>query len=88
MKLELCWAELHNPCFLGGTNLGTKLNGKGGAGYRTGLKMEFDYDTRQMAITWNGETGLVPEANIAMMIDAKQLPVTKPVSVPAVPKPV
>ncbi len=64
---EIKFAEVHTALFLAGSNLGLKLD----PGRRTGLSMLYDETKRRLEVTWNGETGWVPETNVAIMIPGK-----------------
>ncbi len=63
MKLEIEFAELHNPLFLAGTNLQMKLDPT----KRTGLKLEYDRAEKELLVTYNGRMAIVPSANVSSM---------------------
>ncbi len=70
MTIEIEFAELHNPLFLAGTNLQLKLE----PAKRTGLKLEYDRAEKELLVTYNGKTAIVPTTNVSSMT-----PATKPV---------
>lgn len=91
MRTPIKWTELHNPLFLGGCNLGIRLDPK----VRHGLVMEWDEDKRSLYITYNKDITRVTETGIFHMkeghIDSKEegvvfpplgKPVTAQVSTP------
>lgn len=63
MKIELSFAELHNPLFLAGTNLQMKLQPE----KRTGLKLTYDRAEKELLVEWQGQTAIVPSSNISSM---------------------
>lgn len=63
MKLDIKYAELHNPLFLGGKNFGTKLD----PGKLAGLKLVFDKDDQWLLVHWGKHIGIVPLASVAVM---------------------
>jgi len=76
--MNIKWAELHNPLFLGGTNLQLKLD----PAKRTGLKMEYNRNDKELLVTWNNQTAIVPISNVASMVpgevEAKPAPAPAP----------
>ncbi len=66
MRTEICWAELHGPLFLAGTNLGQKLDPK----QRGGIKMEYDEQRRHLYVTYNEKTCRIPETSVLSMVEA------------------
>jgi hypothetical protein len=56
--LPITWAELHSPLFLGGTNLGQKLD----PAKKTGLKIARNVDERIIYVVYNGCCAEIPEA--------------------------
>jgi hypothetical protein len=67
MRTQIKHAHLHDSCFVGGTNLGDKLD----PAKRTGMKMEYDEDRRCLYVTWNGETRRVMEPSIFTMAEGE-----------------
>lgn len=67
MKVELKRCELHTPLFLGGKNLQTKLD----PSKTHGLELMWDTDEKVLYVTWQGEVGEIPEANIAVRVRGK-----------------
>lgn len=63
MKIELSFAELHNPLFLAGTNLQMKLIPE----KRSGLKLFYDREEKELLVEWQGETAIVPSSNVSSM---------------------
>jgi hypothetical protein len=70
MKIDLRFAETHAPVFisgeLGGVNLGMKLEPK----KRTGLTLQYDREHKELLVTFNGNTAIVPSTNVVTMIAA------------------
>jgi hypothetical protein len=64
MKYPIKFAELHSPLFLGGTNLQLKLD----PARRTGIQMVYDQIEKELLVTWNNETAIVPTSNVASMV--------------------
>jgi hypothetical protein len=65
--IDIKYAELHNPLFLAGTNLQTKLdpsNSKYAA-----IRMQYDRVEKELLVYWNGVVGIIPSSNIACMIE-------------------
>ena len=69
---ELSYVELHNPIFIGGTNLGSKLD----IDKRRNLSLHFDDDKKRLKVTLTKPegnfVGHVPEANCSMWIEKKE----------------
>ena len=74
--IELKFAELHTPLFLAGTNLNVKLM----PDKRQGLKIAYDRDHKELHVTYNGETGIIPSSNIVSMVVGKVVEPPKPVA--------
>jgi hypothetical protein len=83
MKHPVKFAELHSPLFLGGTNLQLKLDPT----RRTGITMQYDRTEKELLVTWNNETAIVPVSNVASMVlgevKAKGAPVPPPAAIKA-----
>ena len=62
-KITLKSCELHTPLFLAGTNLQMKLPQN-----RAGMTLEYDREHKELLVTYNGETAIVPSSNIASMV--------------------
>lgn len=62
--IEVGFAELHNSLFLGGKNLGVKLD----CHRHRDLKMLYDRVEKELVVTWAGKTGFIPSANVAYYI--------------------
>lgn len=80
MKIELEFAELHNPLFLNGTNLGMKLT----PALKGGLKIAYDRTEKELLVQFNGKTAIVPVSNVSSMTPvakAAQAPVEQPKSI-------
>ncbi len=73
-KINLTYAELHTALFLSGTNLGLRLNvapstpGHNRPGYRAGLTLIYDRDEKELLVTFNGETAIIPTTNVVSMV--------------------
>lgn len=70
MKTDVEFAILHTPLFLGGTNLGDKLD----PNKRTGLSLVFDEDRKRLIVGWNNKEANVPEANCASWVEGTVKP--------------
>lgn len=66
--LDIKYAELHTALFLKGTNLGLKLNPH----HRGGLILKYDREARELLVSFNGETAIIPTTNVASMVEGKQ----------------
>ena len=64
MKLPVKFAELHSPLFLAGTNLQLKLDPT----RRGGIVMVYDRAEKELLVTYNNETAVVPVSNVASMV--------------------
>ncbi len=62
--IKISRVELHTPIFVGGHNLGAKLD----AGRRKDLDMQYDGKGQLLFVTFNGETAMVPVPAIASMV--------------------
>lgn len=62
--LELKSAEVHNPLFLAGRNLGTKLD----PGKLAGLRLFYDRKEKELLVHWASEIGVLPSSNVACMV--------------------
>lgn len=63
MKIDLAFAELHNPLFFNAKNFGTKLD----PARFGGITLIYDDDTQMLEMTWNKKVAWVPMSNIASM---------------------
>lgn len=65
MKIELCFAELHTPLFLGGTNWGHKLdamkNSKGK------ITLFYDRAEKELIVGAAGRIAIIPTSNVVSM---------------------
>lgn len=59
--IDVGFAVLHNALFLGGTNLGQKLD----THHRPDLKMVYDRAEKELIVTFRGKTSYVPSTNVA-----------------------
>jgi hypothetical protein len=82
-RIEMSFVEFHNPFFMQGTNLGTKLFAK-----QKNATLFYDLDHSFMIITFKGRVALVPSTNIISMdvIDYSSLDITPPHPVIHVPQ--
>lgn len=64
MKIDLKFAETHNPIFLAGTNLQLKLD----PSKRTGMVLIYDRDEKELLVYWNKEMAIIPLSNVSNMI--------------------
>lgn len=61
--IDIKFAELHNPLFLGGKNHGVKLD----PGKTHGLELFYDRKEKELLIHWGKHVGIIPSSNIACM---------------------
>lgn len=66
-NVEIGFAELHNALFLGGKNHGLKLDPHR---YPT-LKLVYDRAEKELIVSWNQETAIIPSSNVASMTVGK-----------------
>lgn len=64
MKIEIEFAELHNPLFLAGTNLQLKLPQDQ---HKSRLKMQYDREHKELHVFYGGKMAIVPSSNVASM---------------------
>lgn len=67
-RIDLRFAEIHAPLFLmgnKGTNLGTKLDPT----KRQGLKLVYDRTEKELIVTYEGMTAIVPATNVVSMLE-------------------
>lgn len=71
MKIEVEFAELHNPLFLNGTNLQMKLDPT----RRPNLTLIYDRSEKELLVYYFGKLAIVPTSNVGSMTisDAKSL---------------
>lgn len=62
--LDIGFAELHNPLFLGGKNFGLKLDSH----RYPELKMQYDRKEKELCVSWLDKTAYIPSANVAYYI--------------------
>jgi hypothetical protein len=65
MKINLSFAELHNPLFLAGTNWGQKLVPNMGA--KGKLELVYDRTEKELLVKTKGKVAIVPCASVASM---------------------
>lgn len=65
MKIPIKFAEIKTPLFLGNKNHKTKLD----PGRIAGLSMEYDRAEKELLVTWNAETAIIPSGDIASMVE-------------------
>lgn len=61
-RINLSFVEVHNPLFVNGTNLGTKIN----VAQRQAIA-QYDTEISCLRLYFKGKTTLVPSSNIASM---------------------
>lgn len=83
MNIDLEFAELHNPLFLAGTNLQMKLDPT----KRTGLKLIYDRAEKELLVSYNGKTAIVPASNVASMTPVSEAPAKEPAKEAVAPPP-
>jgi hypothetical protein len=75
MLIDIDFAELHTALFLNGTNLQMKLytegarkDNKGTTIHgRAGLTLRYDRAEKELLVTFNGVTAIIPSSNVASM---------------------
>jgi hypothetical protein len=63
MKLDIKFAELHNPLFHAGKNFGTKLD----PGKLAGLKLVYDRAEKELLVSWEGRHAILPSTSVSSM---------------------
>jgi hypothetical protein len=63
--LQLKFAEVKTPCFIGGKNHGLKLDPTRSGG----LELVYDRQEKELHATFNGETVIIPSGDIARMVE-------------------
>jgi hypothetical protein len=74
-RVELSYAELHSPLFLGGKNHNMKLGDLHGK-----QKLVYDRAEKELLVSWDGHEAIVPLTNVACMWprkEAKPIPIEK-----------
>ena len=61
-KIKISFAELHNPLFMQGSNLGTKI-----IAAQKNAVMTYDFDDQLLIVEFKGKTSLIPSTNVASM---------------------
>ncbi len=69
--LEISRAELHGPINLGGKNHSGKLR------HSDGVAMRYCRVHKEMLVHYNGEDGVIPATNIALLVPVKHKPKAK-----------
>jgi hypothetical protein len=64
MKIDLTFAELHHPLFLGGTNWQLKLQEKTAKGH---LTLVYDRSEKELLVKFNEHIAIIPTTNVACM---------------------
>lgn len=74
--------HLHNTIFVGGTNLGTKLDPA--EGNRRNMKIHYNREQQELHVHWNDEMAIIPITNVSAMIpcDEKKFDPPKAVELP------
>lgn len=62
-QIEIGFAILHDDLFLGGKNHGKRMDPH----RHGGLKLIYDRPEKELLVTWNGATAIVPSSNISSM---------------------
>jgi hypothetical protein len=65
-RIQLQFAELHTPLFLAGKNFGYKLSTK-----LAGLQLAYDRDEKELLVTYNDKTAIVPWSNVSAMVESE-----------------
>lgn len=61
MSVKIEFAELQTPLFLGGKNHQVKLQ------HGSGLALEYDREEKELLVTYNKKTAIIPSSNVASM---------------------
>lgn len=69
-KIEISRADLHGPVILGGKNLGGTTN-KLSYQHAPGIKMLYCRTHKELHVAYNGDEGIIPSSNVAMLVPAK-----------------
>jgi hypothetical protein len=64
MKINLNFAELHTPLFLGGTNWGVKLYTHQAKGH---LVLTYDREEKELLIRHKNDISIIPTSNVVSM---------------------
>ncbi len=67
MKIKLSFCELHNPLFLGGTNLDLKLSVNHSKGV---ISLTYDREAKEVHVRYNNKLAIIPTSNVASMTPA------------------
>lgn len=79
MKIDLEFAELHNPLFLAGTNLQMKLD----PAKRQGLVLVYDRAEKELLVYYNNKVAIIPSSNVSSMTPVNSAILGAAVAVPA-----
>lgn len=69
--ISMKFAELHTPLFLAKKNLGTRLDREKHGMHS--LKLVYDRAEKELLVTWNDETAIIPTTNVVSMIEGTPL---------------
>lgn len=64
-KIDLKFAQLHNPIFFGGKNFAPKLEPR----HIAGLELFYDRENKELHVHYMGAIAIVPSTNIACMVE-------------------
>lgn len=68
MKIDIKFAEVHTPLFMGGVNHGVKLEKD-----KRGMKLVYDREHEELYIFHAGNIGIIPKGNVAIMVPTNPL---------------
>lgn len=77
MSVKLEFAEIISPLFLGRKNHGLKLSNT------AGMNLVYDRTEKELLVTFNGKTAIVPSSNVASMTPVNANDLQTPVQSPA-----
>ncbi len=69
--IQIKMAELHSPMFLVKKNLGTKLDRERPG--MSSLKLQYDRKEKELLVTWEGQTAIVPATNVVSMMEGEPI---------------
>lgn len=73
MKIDLEFAELCVPLFLGGKNFSTKLT----ASTQTLITLIYCRDEKELWVTYNDKTAIIPTSNVVSMTPRNEADISK-----------
>lgn len=78
MKIELEFAELHNPLFLSGSNLQMKLIPGTAKHGKEGLTLFYDREEKELLVYYKDRMAIIPSSNVSSMTPKELVNVAQP----------